>query len=320
MAAIVLKQNNPGYIDATGVGADAVDKSIDALRVRYNSHPLQGARFYETVDASGKGGVWKVSDYGTILELPRRSEDSERIPMVTPWKGFSKSFTPRNYRLGIQIERSFMEDQLMPVAIKMAGGLMNATRVLMEHSFAFQFNNATSSSYIGGDGMAFSSTAHPFERRTQGTWSNQETASALTHAHYNTARINMRKRTDEHGDRQPLVPVELIIPVDLEKKAKEIFQSEKVDDIALNTKNVLQGSISIFVYDWMTSTTQWIIRGNRDSLSEDKGLYHVVTAAPSIAPTEGQDKSTDIILGRRIRMRFVDGFVHGKNYQFNAGA
>jgi len=320
MAAIVLKQNNPGYIDATGVGADAVDKTIDALRMRYNKHPLVGGRWFKSVDATGKGGTWKVSNYGTIIEHPRRSEDSDRIPFATPWKGFKLELTPLSYRLGIEVERKFDEDQIMEVAGRMASGLMNTTRVMMEHSMADVFNNAQVSTVVGGDGVSLSNTAHPFERRQQGTWSNRETAAALTHANYHTARVNMRKRTDEFGDRQPIKPKDLIIPVDLEKKAKEIFQSEKVDDNALNTKNVYSGSVNIVVHDYLTSTTQWLIWGDRDDMTEDKSLYHVTIGQPTIRPTEGQDKKSDIIMSKYIRLRFVDAFYHGKNIQENAGA
>lgn len=321
MAAITLKQGDPGYIDiVSGLGADAADKSIDALRVRYNSHPLQGGQWFETVDASGMGNEWKVSTYGTILELPRESDDSDYIPMAIPWRGFKKAFASQQYQLGTQILRSMIEDQIKNVATKMAGGLMNAYRVLQEHSFAYTLNNSQTAAIVGADGVSLANTAHPFERRQQGTWSNVSTAAALTHANYNIMRLAIRKRTDEYGDRQPLMPRQLVIPVDLETKAKEIFQSEKVDDTALNTKNVIKGNVEPFVYNWFTSTTKWMLWSNRDLLSEDKGLHHVVMAPATIRPTTGRDKSSNVINGKYIRTRFVDGFSHGKAWQDNSGA
>jgi len=70
----------------------------------------------------------------------------------------------------------------------------------------------------------------------------------------------------------------------------------------------------------MTGTTPWFLWGDRyENGAEDHGLHHV-RLVDNIAPTQGQDKSTDIIGGRRLRMRFIDGFSTEKNLQYNAGA
>jgi hypothetical protein len=319
MAAITLKQSNPGFIDTSGVGQDAIDKELDALRVRYNEIPLQGGKWFRTEEASN--GTFKVATYGTMLELPSESPDASDVPVDTPWKGFNKSFTVVTYRLGTKIERAMTEDQLFPVATKMAGGLMQAYRTLLEYDFANIFNRAQNSSYTGADGVELSSASHPQPERQVGTWSNRETAAALTHGTYSTARVNMRQRPNEKGDPMPLRPKELIVPPALEQKAKEIMQSEKVDDTALNTKNVWMGEVEIMVYDWLTSSTQWMLWGNLyDMGSDEQGLHYIRKAAPSIAPMTGGDISTDVIFSRRIRGRHVVGFSVEKNIQENSGA
>ena len=318
MAAVVLKQHNPGYIEGESLGTGALDKAVDAYRMRYNKHPLQGSQWFKTEQA--KGGKFKIETYGTSLELPKENLDSDDLPFATPIKGFKKEVEIVTYRLATQIERRYKEDEIQGVADRQASGLMNAGRLHVEYAMADIFNNATSTgaAYLGSDGMPLASASHPQERRATGTWSNLETAAALTHGNFSTARKNMRKRTDEWGYAQPIKPEQLVVSPDNEQKAKEIFASERVDDNALNTKNVWKDSVDIFVYDYATSTTAWWLWGDRPE--EYRGMHYVRSTPMTIIPTEGSDKSTDIIDGRRLRHRFIVTFSTERNLQYNAGA
>jgi len=317
MAAIVLKQLNPGYIDRHGAGSDALDKTIDALRMRYNKYPLQGAQFFKT--ETPKGGVFKISTFGTTLQLPTENQDSASLPFATPIKGFPISFTVKNYRMAVQVERSYVEDQLQDIARKQMSGLMNSARLLLEYNFASVINNASSTSYTGADGMPLSDPAHPHARRATGTWSNEETAAALTSSTWATARKNMRKRPDEFGHRQPILPRKLVVCADIEQKARELKVASKIPETATNQPWVFgSDDWDIVVWDYMTSTTAWFLVGNRPA--EFSGMHYCPAVRPGIAPTEGGDKSTDIIWGQRLRMRFVVGFSVEPNIQYNAGA
>jgi len=319
MAAKVLHQANPGFIEGSGVGVDALDKTVDALRVRFNKVPLQGGELFKTESPSG--GVFKVSQYGTALDLPAKSEDSDEMPHSVPWKGWPIQKAIQNYRLLTAIERTFEEDQLMSVASRMAGGMMQSARTLLEYDWADVFNKAVTATATGADGVPLADDSHPLADRDKGTWDNKETAAALTHANYSTARKNMRKRVNEKGDPSPLRPTQIWVTPENEQKAREIFESEKVDDNSLNNKNVWKGEVSIKVYDWLTSTTAWFLWGNRYELgAEDRGLHYAQAVAPNIAKATGRDTSTDIIRAMRLRMRFVNFFSIEPNIQYNAGA
>ena len=317
MGAVYLKQGNPGYIDRQGVGADALDKNIDKLRIRYNSTPLQGATLFRT-ESDVRGGVYKEGQYGNKLNLPVASEDSDQLHFATPIKGFTKSFTIAAYRLGVQVERSLTEDELIPVATKMASGLMNAGRLLLEYEFANVWNNITSSSYPGADGVAVASASHPFEKVATGLWSNIESASAFSATTYATARKNMRKRKDEFNRPNPLFVSRLVVPADLETSAKIFMKSAKLPGTALNDANVWADEPELFVWDYVTSTTAWGLMARVPDV--DKGFVYVQAVAPNIAPTEGADRSTDIIWGERLRMRYAVGVMISRDCQYNAGA
>lgn len=311
-----LKQFSPGYIDRDSVAADALSKDIDAMRVRLNTTPLQGARLFRTV--SPRGGVYKESQYGDKLPLPFESEDSASLPFGVPFRGYNKSLTVVTYRLGIQVERALTEDELFPVARKMAGGLMTSARYLLEYEFANVFNNATSSSYTGADGVALVSASHPFERVQQGNWSNSETSAALTHATYSTARKNLRRRKDEWNNPNSIFPSLLVVVPEKEQAAREIMVAEKVPENALNQPNIWRNECEVFVWDYLTSTTAWFILGKVPE--EYNAFMYAQAVPPTIAPLEGSDKSTDIIWGERVRMRYAVGWMVPKELEYNAGA
>lgn len=316
MASALGLQSNPGYIDRHGCAQHALDKTVDALRAIYNKIPLQGAQFFRT--ESPKGGVYTEASYGTMVQLPTINQDSDDLPFVTPSSGFKKTFTVVNYRSAIQAERTTVEDELEPLVRKQMSGMLTSGRLLLEYSMANVLNNATSTSYLGSDGVALASASHPYERKITGTWSNLETASALSTANFSTARLNLRKRANEWGDTMALPTKAIVVPPDLEEKALQIMASEKVAENALNNKNVWMNKYSVIVWDYLTDTNAWFLLADMPDIN--KGLVYVEAVAPNVMSTEGKDKSTDIIWGQRLRMRFTVGHTVCREIQYNAGA
>ena len=319
MSAVTLRWSRPGFIGRHGVAADALDKELDAYRMRHNKTVLQGESFFRFVKT--RGGSYKESNYGNGLELPRVSEDTARMPLVTPVPGFNEEITITTYRAGIQVERALPEDQIFAVAQKMMSGLMRSGKLCLEYAMADKMNNLTSTAaaYVGADGVAVASDDHPHERRETGTWSNIESAAALTHASFSTARKNMRKRTDEFGYVMSVFPRKLVVPPELEQKAREIRTAEKVPENALNQPNVWKDTgWEVTVYDYLTDTNGWMLWG--DMPADSCGLMIAQSEPSAIAPMTGRDTSTDVIWGRRLRMRFGMGVLTEKNLQYNAGA
>lgn len=319
MAATTLYYNNVGIIDRYGVGKHALDKEIDKLRMRFNKVVLQGASLVRK--ETPRGGVYTEATFGTNVELPRKNEDSDRLPMVTPIPGFKASVTVTNFRLALQVERSYTEDDLQGVVRKQMSGLLTSFRRLYEYAIADKYNNITSTAagYVGADGVAMASASHPFERRETGTWSNIETGAALTLSTFSTARKNLRKRTEEFGYPLLLQPKLLLVSAENEQKARELKTSELNPENALNQPNVWKNDDWTWrVYDYLTTTTGWYMFG--DMPQEQSGIVLAEAVAPNIADLEGRDLSTDIIWGQRGRCRFGLVCVDGKNFNYNAGA
>lgn len=314
-----LYYNQPGFIDRHGVAADALDKQMDALRMRYNKLPLQCGRFFRVVEA--RGGAYRESNYGTQLPLPPVSEDSAKMPTASPVPGYREDITIETCRLSVQVERALVEDQLFSVATNMMSGLLESGRRLLEYCMAAKLNNLTSTAtaYVGADAVAVAASNHPQERRETGTWSNLDTGAVLSHASFSTNRVNLRGRTSEFGYVSGLLPKLLVVPSALEKVARQIKTSELNPDNNLNAINPwAKDAWEVFVCDYLTSSTVWFTMG--DMPEQHRGFLLAQVVPPSVAPLEGKDKSTDIIWGQRLRMRFGLGVLTERNLQYNAGS
>lgn len=318
MAAITLKQSYPGYIDRNGVGEDALNKSIDSLRIRFNKTPMQMAELFRVTKA--RANTYYESTYGDELDLPRENSDSDKIPFLTPTKGFKKEFTVVQYRSGIQIERAMLESELIPVARRMMGGLMKSMRIQKEYAMADIWNNltATTAAYVGADGVAITSAGHPYPDSLAGTWDNLGSASDLTYTAYNTARKALRKRKNAKGQVMGINPKQLITCIDKEQEARTVIGTELVPGSANNDMNVWQNTVNIKIVDYLTSTTQWTLKG--DVGAEYCGFLWIEDVPATITPTTGADRSTDIIYSERGRARFAVGATVDNNIEHNTGA
>lgn len=313
-----LYYNQVGIIERSGLGKDALDKEIDALRERYNAQPLQGSMFVRR--ETPKGGVYSESTYGTSLELLRINEDTADLPYVTPIPGYKGTCTIVTRRLALRVEKSFVEDDQKGVVRRMQSGLLGASRMTYEYAIADKMNNLTSSSagYAGADGAAMASASHPHERAETGTWSNYETAAALALTSFSTARTNLRKRPNEFGYPNPLKVKMLVVPPDLEGKARELKTAEKDPDTSTNRPNVWRNDPwDVFVYDYFTDTNGWFLFG--DMPEEYKGIVLAERVAPQLESFD-EPGNPDVVYNQRVRCRFALLNMDGKNLQYNVGA
>jgi len=314
----IEKISYPGIIDRQGVGIDALDKDIDALRMRFNKTPMQMAELFRVAKASRN--AYYESTFGDELDLPRESSDIDKIPFLTPTNGFKKKFTVVQYRSGVQVERAMPESELIPVARRMMGGLMKSARIQKEYAMADIWNNLVATGdYLGADGVAIAATNHPYPDALVGTWSNLDAvASDLTYDAYNTNRKALRKRKNAKGQVMGINPKQLIVPIDKEKEARTVIGTELVPGSANNDMNVWQNTVTIKVVDYLTSLTQWTLKG--DVGAEYNGFIYVEDEPASIISTTGADRSTDVIWGERLRVRFKVGATVDNNIQHNTGA
>lgn len=253
MAGII---NSGSFAKALWPGVNAwYGKAYDEYPVEYTSlfdkHSSSKA-WEEDVGTSGFGLAVQKGEGAPI------SYDSEQQAFVTRYQHVV-------YALGFIITREMMEDdQYDVVGQRKAQGLAFSHRQTKEIVGANVYNRAYSGSYLGGDGVAMISNAHP--NIAGGTQSNLiGTAADLSEASLEQACIDIAGFTNDRGLLIAVRPESLIIPRQLMFEAKRILASDGRVATDLNDLNALKtmGIIpKIITNHYLTDADAWFIRTN----------------------------------------------------------
>ena len=303
---------SPGVLEPK-VFVDLVDKAMDLVWERRDQVTPQLMPLFEK--ATSQTGSFKASSVSSIVDLPIVSEDTNPLPYTQPAPGYDKTFTTVNYRRAIRATDDMRSMDLFGKVQMMISGLPKAATRLQEYACADVLNNAFATN-LGADGMYLCDSGHPQEDNAVATWSNLESAAALSPTTFSTARVNMRQRKNEKGYVDPIVPKTLVTVPANEEMAYKIVNANLQPQTALNDPNWNKSIVSVLIADWLTSTTAWFLVG--DLTGPARGLFYVERVAPNVKTVTYSDP--DIIWGRRLKMAFTVGFTTCRNIQGNAGA
>ena len=152
-------------------------------------------------------------------------------------ESFTSRYTHETIALGFAVTEEAMEDNLYDTFAKLrAKGLARAMANTKQVKAADVFNNGFNSSFAGGDGQAFFSSAHP--TIGDGTQSNLLAASDLSEAALETALISVSKTKDDRGILIGAQAESLHIPSDLAFTADQILNSPLSTTIANSATSV----------------------------------------------------------------------------------
>ncbi len=130
-------------------------------------------------------------------------------------------------------------------------------------------NSTTYDATIGGDGVALSSTAHPYDF---GTWANTFTTQLdLNEASLLQAQINIESTfVDEAGLRINAKGMKLIVPTALKPVAERLLRSELrpgTGDNDINAIRTMPGGLEQYMtYHYLTSNFAWFVKTNIEGL------------------------------------------------------
>jgi len=184
-------------------------------------------------------------------------------------QGYIARGTNVAYSLGYIVTREELADnQYKEVSFRRAGSLAFSMAQTRENVGANIYNRVISSSYLGGDGVALGSTAHP---SVSGNQSNiLATAADLSEASLEDLTVQIMNATDPKGLKISLRPKCLIVPTALVYDSQRILKSNLRVGTADNDTNALKlvGAIpEIVVNNYLTDADAWFIRTNApDSL------------------------------------------------------
>lgn len=195
----------------------------------------------------------------TGFGLAQLTAEGAPINYDDPISMYDKTYSHVKYTLGFKITREAVEDDLYRVFKQKPKQLGVAMRRTAETVAANIFNNAFSTSYLGGDSKPLASTTHP--RADAGTAQSNASSTGITLSETNleTLRIAMRKQLDDRGQRISVSPDILLVPVELEKTAHLIVDSSLRQGTADNDLNFYKGSLQIISWEYLTSTTAWFL-------------------------------------------------------------
>ena len=181
-------------------------------------------------------------------------------------QGFTTRYTHIAYALGYIVTKEELDDNLYEqVSKKRSAALAMSFRQTKENIAANVYNRAFSGTYLGGDGVALCSTAHP--NTTGGTWSNKPSVDVdLSEAALEDAVIALMGYTNDRGLLINVMPKTLHIARNELFNAQRILHSTYQTGNANNDINVIKSGNYIpggfKVNHYFSAPHAWFIRTN----------------------------------------------------------
>ena len=215
----------------------------------------------ETSDKAYEEDV-EISGFGLAPIKPQGSS----VNYDTESQGAVSRYTHVAYALGYIVTFEELRDDLYEVVSKRrAKQLAFSMRQTKENVAANVYNNAFSSSFLGGDGVSLVNSAHP--TTTGGNQSNVLTTAAdVSEAAIEDLVIQIMQAKNGRGLRISLMPQSIHVPVQVWFETNRVLKSVLQNDTSNNAINVLKATNvfpkGIKLNHYFTSATAWFIRTN----------------------------------------------------------
>ena len=303
------------YFDGYSISADTkqyldhVDGAIDLAVLRGDKALREQDDFFFGIKSPST--TFKMTDVGSILDLPKRNNDEDDLPASTPAPGRATTFTPLQYRQKVQITKRFMKTDRLGMGMVLAGGLPSAVTRKKQYLMAVIFANAFTSG-TGADGDYLCSASHD-PVNPNGTARSNLGTGPLSVDNWHALRLRMVKQVDELGYPKPGDITDLGIPPDLERKATEMLKSKLDPEGSMNTETVLTNFKIRLMHYWTASTTAYF-GFNMSIPAQQRGMYHVyLTEGPDLQDCKPSD-NPGIVWAKMAEYDGTYGFTEATEY------
>jgi len=202
-----------------------------------------------------------------LAAVPTKPE-GEVIKMDDPIQGGSARLTHQSYALGFQVTREMYSDDQYGKIKQVSTDFAASIKQTIETAPANILNNgfnAGAGATITIDGVTLFNTAHPL--LGGGTYSNRaSTDISLSVSGLQEILLLFERMVNERGLIKRSIPVQLIIPPDLQYIAGEILNSAYKPGVGTNEVNVMQGRLEPIMNHYLVSKTGWFVAGTKHFL------------------------------------------------------
>lgn len=205
--------------------------------MEYNQHPDEYRGCFET-ENSQRAFEEDVLEVG--FGAAQEKAEGGQVAYDEGGQGWTARYTHKTIALAFSITEEAIEDnRYQRLGPKYARALARAMKHAKEIYAAAIFNNATSASHLGGDGVALLSTSHPLWGG--GTFSNTlATPADLSESSLEDILIQIRKAVDDRNVPLAMRARKLVIPPDLMFVAERILKTRNRPGTADNDINAIR--------------------------------------------------------------------------------
>ena len=228
--------------------------------LEYSTYGEQHKEIYET--ETSERSFEEETKLSGFSAAPVKNEGSA-LAYDNAQEAWSARYVHETIALGFSLTEEAIEDNLYDsLSARYTKALARAMSYTKQVKAAAVLNNGFSASYVGGDGVALFSNAHPLVGG--GTNSNiPSTPADLNETSLEAAVIQIAAWTDERGLLIAAKPIKLVIPPALQFVATRLLETELRVGTADNDINAIKnnGSISggYTVNNFLTDTNAWFL-------------------------------------------------------------
>jgi phage major head subunit gpT-like protein len=264
---------------------------------KYQEIPEQYSKVYHVMTSDKQA---EKDSAVTGFGLLQQTDEGDPIQYEDPIQMYDVTYVHLKYTKGFKVSKELWEDDLYNIMNRKPAALGRSARRTAEYYAAQLFNNAFTSTQLGGDGQELTSTAHPRSDGGTAQSNASSTSIVLNETNLEVGKLAMRGQLDDKGMRIMAKADTLLVPPALEKEARILVESTGRPESADNDVNVDKGTLRVVVWDYLTSTTNWFLI--------DSGL-HEINWFWRVRPEFKQDESFDTDMALyKTRARFSKGF------------
>ena len=232
----------------TGTLMDSFRESIKTKDVRWKKCGFE--------KRSSKRAFEEIQEFAGLGPAPAK-EELGQIKIDVVKAGYVKRINQAATAVQMPVSEEALMFNQVDKAIMGAESIAESLILAQELDAADVFGNAFSSTLgLGPDGQPLCSATHKLPKG--GTTSNRMTAASIAETSIEAMLIMAKKMPAGNGYPMGVRVKNLVIPVDLEFRARRILRSEKDPNSANNTINAIKGELGEPVTNvYLPSSTNW---------------------------------------------------------------